>query len=234
MWHYRRRALRRWHMRLWLDTAIIDEIREIASWGILDGVTTNPTLMARAGVTDMRSAIQEIADIVQGPVSAEVLSTETEGMIREAEDILTWSPHVVVKIPTTVAGLKAMKVISSWPDARVNATLIFSANQALLAAKAGATYVSPFIGRLDDAGHEGMQVIREIATIFRNYDIQTQIVAASIRHPLHVTQAALASAHICTMPYKVMTAMVKHPFTDVGLKRFLADWEAVREHFVSA
>lgn len=215
-------------MQLWLDTAMIEEIREIASWGILDGVTTNPTLMARAGVTDMRRAVQEIAAIVRGPVSAEVISTEAEGMIREAEEILAWSPYVVVKIPTTVEGLKAMRVVSSWPDARINATLIFSPNQALLAAKAGATYVSPFLGRLDDAGHDGMQIVRDIMVIFRNYDVTTQVVAASIRHPLHVTQAALAGAHICTMPYKVMSAMVRHPLTDVGLERFLADWERVR------
>ncbi len=215
-------------MKIWLDTAIIDEIREIASWGILDGVTTNPTLMYRAGVRDFKKHIIEICEIVApGPVSAEVISTEAEGMIREAEEILSWAPNVVVKIPTTVEGLKAMKVISSWPNGRINATLIFSANQALLAAKAGATYVSPFIGRLDDAGLDGMEVIRETLTIFRNYGIQAQIVTSSVRHPRHVTEAAKIGAHIVTAPYKVVSTMIKHPFTDVGLKRFLDDWAKV-------
>ena len=166
-------------------------------------------------------------DIVQGPVSAEVISTDAEGMIREAEEILSWSPHVVVKIPTTVEGLKAMKEIASWPNGRINATLIFSANQALLAAKAGATYVSPFIGRVDDAGLEGMEIIRETMTVFRNYDIPAQIVTSSVRHPRHVAEAAKIGAHIVTMPFKVLAAMIKSPFTDVGLQRFLDDWAKV-------
>ncbi len=216
-------------MKIWLDTAIIDEIREAVSWGVVDGVTTNPTLMYRAGVRDFKQHVIEICNIVPGPVSAEVISTDAEGMIREAEEILSWAPNVVIKIPTTVEGLKAMKVISSWPNGRINATLIFSANQALLAAKAGATYVSPFIGRLDDAGLEGMDVIRETMTIFRNYDIRAEIVTSSVRHPRHVTEAAKIGAHIVTMPFKVLATMIKHPFTDVGLKRFLEDWAKVEE-----
>ena len=216
-------------MKIWLDTAIIDEIREAVSWGVVDGVTTNPTLMYRAGVRDFKQHVIEICNIVPGPVSAEVISTDAEGMIREAEEILSWAPNVVVKIPTTVEGLKAMRVISSWPNGRINATLIFSANQALLAAKAGATYVSPFIGRLDDAGLEGMDVIRETMTIFRNYDIRAEIVTSSVRHPRHVTEAAKIGAHIVTMPFKVLATMIKRPFTDVGLKRFLEDWAKVEE-----
>ncbi len=214
-------------MKIWLDTAVIEEIQEAVSWGVVDGVTTNPTLMYRAGVRDFKSHILRIVDIVQGPVSAEVISTDAEGMIREAEEILSWSPHVVVKIPTTVEGLKAMKEIASWPNGRINATLIFSANQALLAAKAGATYVSPFIGRVDDAGLEGMEIIRETMTVFRNYDIPAQIVTSSVRHPRHVAEAAKIGAHIVTMPFKVLAAMIKSPFTDVGLQRFLDDWAKV-------
>lgn len=215
-------------MKIWLDTAVIEEIQQGVSWGVVDGVTTNPTLMYRAGARDFKSHILRIVEIVQGPVSAEVISTDAEGMIREAEEILSWSPHVVVKIPTTPEGLKAMKVISSWPNGRINATLIFSANQALLAAKAGATYVSPFIGRVDDAGLEGMEIIRETMTIFRNYNIPAQIVTSSVRHPRHVTEAAKIGAHIVTMPFKVLEAMVKSPFTDVGLRRFLEDWEKLQ------
>ncbi len=215
-------------MKIWLDTAVIEEIRELVSWGVVDGVTTNPTLMYRAGARDFKKHIIEICEIVApGPVSAEVISTDAEGMIREAEEILSWAPNVVVKIPTIEEGLKAMKVISSWPNGRINATLIFSANQALLAAKAGATYVSPFIGRLDDAGLVGMEVIRETMTVFRNYDIRAEIVTSSVRHPRHVTEAAKIGAHIVTMPPKVLRTMIKHPFTDVGLKRFLDDWAKV-------
>ena len=215
-------------MKIWLDTAVIDEIKELVSWGIVDGVTTNPTLMYRAGVRDFKQHILTICELVApGPVSAEVISTDAEGMIREAKEILSWADNVVVKIPTTAEGLKAMNVISSWPNGRINATLIFSANQALLAAKAGATYVSPFIGRLDDAGLNGMTVIAETMTIFRNYDIKAQIVTSSVRHPRHVTEAAKIGAHIVTAPYKVVSTMIKHPFTDVGLKRFLDDWAKV-------
>jgi len=214
-------------MKLWLDTAKIEEIREIASWGVLEGVTTNPSLMARAGTADRKSVTRTIDEIVGGLVSAEVISTDAEGMIEEAREILTWAPHVVVKIPTTEEGLKAMKEISKWENGRINATLIFSANQALLAAKAGATYVSVFIGRLDDAGQDGMEVIRETAAIFELHDIPAEIVAASIRHPRHVIEAAISGAHIATIPYAVMKKMIKHPLTDVGIVRFLEDWKKV-------
>ncbi len=214
-------------MQLWLDTAKIDEIREIASWGVLEGVTTNPSLMARAGTADRQSVTKMIDEIVGGPVSAEVISTDARGMIEEAREILTWSPHVVVKIPTTPEGLKAMKEISSWPNGRINATLIFSPNQALLAAKAGATYVSIFIGRIDDVGQDGMEVVRVTARIFQIHQMSAKIVAASIRHPRHVVEAALAGAHIATIPYAVMKKMIGHPLTDVGVEKFLADWEKV-------
>ena len=214
-------------MQLWLDTAKIDEIREIASWGVLEGVTTNPSLMARAGTADRKSVTQMVDEIVGGPVSAEVISTDAPGMIEEAREILTWSPHVVVKIPTTTEGLKAMKEISSWPNGRINATLIFSPNQALLAAKAGATYVSIFIGRIDDVGQDGMEVVRVTAKIFQLHQISAKIVAASVRHPRHVVESALAGAHIATIPYAVMKKMIGHPLTDVGVERFLADWRKV-------
>ncbi len=214
-------------MHLWLDTAKIEEIREIASWGVLEGVTTNPSLMARAGTADRESVTRMIDEIVGGPVSAEVISTDAPGMVEEARKILTWSPHVVVKIPTTAEGLKAMKEISSWPNGRVNATLVFSPNQALLAAKAGATYVSIFIGRIDDVGQDGMEVVRVTAEIFDLHEIPAQIVAASIRHPRHVVESALAGAHIATIPYAVMKKMIGHPLTDVGVERFLEDWKKV-------
>jgi transaldolase len=221
-------------MQLWLDTAKIEEIREVASWGILSGVTTNPSLMQRAGTADRKTVTQQIADLVQGPVSAEVISTDCEGMLREAREIVTWSPHVLVKIPTIPEGLKAIREISrwdppqeGWPPPRVNATLIFSPNQALLAATAGAAYASPFLGRLDDAGHDGMQVVRDIVEIFSIYGFECEVIAASIRNPLHVTQAALAGADIATMPYTVMKKMIQHPLTDKGLKAFLDDWAKV-------
>jgi transaldolase len=221
-------------MQIWLDTAKIEEIREAASWGVITGVTTNPSLMNKAGTADRKTVTQEIAAIVNGPVSAEVISTEAKGMIDEAREIITWSEHVVVKIPTTIEGLKAMKEISSWepakkgwPRPRVNSTLIFSPNQALLAATAGAAFVSPFLGRLDDIGHDGMQVVRDIVDIFDIYGWETQVIAASIRHPLHVTEAALAGSHIATMPFSVLQKMIAHPLTDSGLKSFLNDWAKV-------
>jgi transaldolase len=214
-------------MQLWLDTAKIDEIREIASWGVLEGVTTNPSLMARAGTADRKTVTRMIDEIVGGPVSAEVISTDARGMVEEAREILTWSPHVVVKIPTTAEGLKAMKEISSWPNGRINATLIFSPNQALLAAKAGASYVSIFIGRIDDVGQDGMEVVRVAARIFEIHHLEARIVAASIRHPRHVVEAALAGAHVATIPYAVMKKMIGHPLTDVGVVKFLEDWKKV-------
>jgi transaldolase len=213
--------------QLFLDTASLDEIREAASWGVLDGVTTNPTLMFRAGTADLKTNTLKIVELVQGPVSAEVLSTDAAGMIEEAREILAWSEHVFVKIPTTVEGLKAMQEISSWPNGRINATLIFSANQAYLVARAGATFASVFVGRMDDAGFDGMEVVRETRDIFDNYGFDCQLLAASIRHSTHVTDALLAGADIITLPFGVLQKMIRSPFTDVGLERFLADWEKV-------
>ncbi len=213
--------------QLFLDTASIDEIREAASWGVLDGVTTNPTLMKRAGTADLEANTLEIVEIVQGPVSTEVLSTAAAGMIEEAREILAWSEHVFVKIPTTVEGLKAMREISSWLNGRINATLIFSPAQAYLVAKAGATYASIFVGRMDDAGLDGMEVVRQTRAIFDNYGFDCQVLAASIRHTAHVVDALLAGADIITLPFGVLQKMIRSPFTDVGLERFLADWAEV-------
>jgi len=213
--------------QLFLDTASLDEIREAASWGILDGVTTNPTLMMRAGTADLKTNTLKIVDVVQGPVSAEVLSTDAAGMIEEAREILSWSEHIFVKIPTTVEGLKAMREIASWPNGRINATLIFSPTQAYLVAKAGATYASIFVGRMDDVGLEGMEVVRQTRAIFDNYGFDCQVLAASIRHTAHVVDALLAGADIITVPFGVLQKMIRSPFTDVGLERFLADWARV-------
>jgi transaldolase len=213
--------------QLFLDTASIDEIREAASWGVLDGVTTNPTLMKRAGTADLEANTLKIVDIVQGPVSAEVLSTDAGGMIEEAREILAWSEHVFVKIPTTVEGLKAMREISSWPNGRINATLIFSPAQAYLVARAGASFASIFVGRMDDAGLDGMEVVRQTRAIFDNYGFDCQVLAASIRHTAHVVEALLAGADIITLPFGVLQKMIRSPFTDVGLERFLEDWAEV-------
>jgi transaldolase len=213
--------------RIFVDTANLDQIREAASWGVLDGVTTNPTLMMQAGTADLKANTLKIVDVVRGPVSAEVVSTEAEGMIEEAREILSWSEHVFVKIPTTSEGLKAMQEISSWPNGRINATLIFSANQAFLVAKSGAGYASVFVGRMDDAGFDGMEVVRQTRTIFDNYGLDCQLLAASIRHPRHVQEALLAGADIITAPFGVLKKMIQSPFTDVGLQRFLADWEKI-------
>lgn len=215
--------------QLFLDTASIDEIREAASWGVLDGVTTNPTLMMRAGTADLEANTLKIVDIVQGPVSAEVLSTAAAGMIEEAREILAWSEHVFVKIPTTVEGLKAMREISSWPNGRINATLIFSPAQAYLVARAGASFASIFVGRMDDAGLDGMEVVRQTRAIFDNYGFDCQVLAASIRHTAHVVDALLAGADIITLPFGVLQKMIRSPFTDVGLERFLADWAKIAQ-----
>ncbi len=213
--------------QLFLDTAKLEEIEEAASWGALDGVTTNPTLMMRAGTADLKTNTIKIAAIVQGPVSAEVISTDAAGMISEARDILSWSEHVFVKIPCTVEGLKAIREIATWPNGRVNCTLIFSPTQAYLAAKAGAAYASIFVGRIDDAGLDGMEVVRQSREIFDNYGFDCQLLAASIRHTAHVVDALLAGADIITVPFGVLQKMVRSPFTDVGLARFQADWEKV-------
>jgi transaldolase len=213
--------------RIFVDTADLDEIREAAGWGVLDGVTTNPTLMMQAGTAELKANTLKIVDIVQGPVSAEVVSTDAEGMIEEAQEILSWSEHVFVKIPTTLEGLKAIREISSWPNGRINATLIFSANQAFLVAKSGASYASIFVGRMDDAGFDGMEVVRQARAIFDKYGFDCQLLAASIRHPRHMQEALLAGADIITIPFGVLEKAIRSPFTDVGLERFLADWEKI-------
>lgn len=211
-------------MRLFLDTANIDEIRQAARLGIIAGVTTNPSLVAKEGHGDFKRSIQEICSIVKGPVSAEVLSTDAQGMVREAREISAWDPHVVVKIPITAAGLEAVSTLSR-EGVKTNMTLCFSVNQALLVATVGATYVSPFVGRLDDVGHDGMQLVAEIVSIFKEYNFATQVLAASLRHPLHCIAAAKAGAHVATLPYKVLMQMLRHPLTDVGIQRFAEDWK---------
>ena len=213
-------------MEIFIDSANIAEIKEVHALGVISGVTTNPSLIAKEG-RDFHQVVKEITAIVDGPISAEVISLESNGMIEEARELVKIHPNIVVKIPMCGEGLKATKVISD-EKIKVNMTLIFSANQALLAAKAGAAFVSPFVGRLDDAGQEGMKLIEEIVTVFENYSIPTKIITASIRHPMHVTQAALLGADISTVPYKIIMQMIKHPLTDIGIKRFLADWETVK------
>lgn len=214
-------------MKLFIDTANIDEIREINSWGIISGVTTNPSLIAKEG-RDLKEVVKEIASIVDGPISAEVISLESKGMIEEARELAKIHPNIVVKIPMTREGLKAINILSK-ENISTNATLIFSANQALLAAKAGASYVSPFIGRLDDIGNEGVYVIEDIVNIFYNYGIDTEIIAASIRHPGHVLQIAKTGADIATIPYKIFEQMLSHPLTDIGIEKFLKDWEDAKK-----
>ncbi len=209
-------------MRLFLDTADIDEIREAARTGVVSGVTTNPSLMAKSGGSDYRQQVVEICEIVKGPVSAECISRDVPGLLKEAREIAAWHVNVVVKIPINKEGLEATSALSK-EGIKINMTLVFSANQALLAALAGATYVSPFVGRLDDAGHDGMEVVRDAVEIFDRYNLPAQVLAASLRHSRHVIAAAKAGAHIATMPYSVFSAMIKHPLTDVGIERFLAD-----------
>lgn len=211
-------------MKIFLDTANVEEIRKAVDWGIIAGVTTNPSLIAKEEGRDFHETVKEICALVQGPVSAEVISQDTEGIMREARELASLDPHVVVKIPMTPEGLSAVKVLSA-EGVYINVTLVFSALQALLAANAGATYVSPFIGRLDDIGQEGMDVLEDIMAIFENYQLDTQVIAASIRHPQHVLTAARIGADIATVPFKVLKMMFKHPLTDLGVERFLADWE---------
>jgi transaldolase len=219
-------------MKLFIDTADLNEIKELASWGILDGVTTNPTLLAKSG-RSFQEVIDEIFALVDGPISLEVLSEKADDMIKEAKQIISKIPqkyrkNVAIKIPMIPEGLKAVKALSK-EGIKTNVTLIFSANQALLAAKAGATFVSPFIGRLDDNGQEGMQVIEEIMDIFCNYDIETEVIVASIRHPIHVIEAARLGADIATVPPDVIRKMIKHPLTDTGIQSFLNDWKKVKK-----
>ncbi|MHC4266960.1 MAG: fructose-6-phosphate aldolase [Planctomycetota bacterium] len=212
-------------MKFFIDTADVNEIREAESLGILDGVTTNPTLISKTGRA-FKETIEEICTIVKGPVSAEVVSTDAEGIIKEGRELAKIADNIVVKVPLIKDGLKAVKALTS-EGIKVNVTLCFSSNQALLAAKAGGTYVSPFVGRLDDKGHTGMDIIDEIRTIYDNYDFDTEIIVASIRNPLHVRDSALMGADIVTVPFDVFNKIVQHPLTDEGLKKFLEDWEKV-------
>ncbi len=214
-------------MKFFLDTANFEEIKEAASWGILDGVTTNPTLLSKEK-EDYRTLLKKICEVVDGPISAEVVSLDPEGMLREASELVKIGKNIVIKVPISTEGLKAMRMLSD-KGIKTNCTLIFSPIQALLAAKAGASFVSPFVGRLDDASHIGMDIVGQIVTIFQNYDITTEVLVASIRNPLHVVDAAIMGADIATMPFKVLQQLVKHPLTDVGIKNFLADWEKVRK-----
>ena len=219
-------------MKIFIDTADLDEIRELASWGVIDGVTTNPTLVAKSG-RSFNEILDEIFKIVDGPISLEAVSEKAEDMVKEAKSLVSkvsekYRKNVTIKIPMTPEGLKAVKKLKS-EKIKTNVTLIFSANQALLAAKAGASYVSPFIGRLDDIGQEGMQIVEEIMEIFVNYDIETEIIVASIRHPIHVIDAARIGADIATIPPGVIRKMVKHSLTDIGVKKFLQDWEKVKK-----
>ena len=211
-------------MKFFLDTANVKEIQEAASLGLLDGVTTNPSLVAKEGRI-FKEMLIEICKIVDGPISAEVVSLEANAMVKEGKELAKIHKNIVVKVPLIAEGLKATKRLAA-EGIKVNVTLCFSPTQALLAAKAGAWCVSPFIGRLDDISSNGMELIRQILTIYRNYDYKTQVLVASVRHPQHVVEAALAGGHICTMPFTIFQQMVKHPLTDSGLKKFLADWEA--------
>jgi transaldolase len=211
-------------MKFFIDTANLDEIREANEMGLIDGVTTNPTLVAKEGKVDFKKHIAKICDLVKGDVSAEVTALDTEGMLREGRELAKIAPNVVVKCPLTLDGLKATRTFRD-EGTKVNVTLCFSAAQALLAAKAGATYISPFIGRLDDIGQDGMQLIRDIVQIYDNYGFTTEVLAASIRHPMHIVDAALAGADVSTIPFKVIQQLVKHPLTDKGLESFLSDWK---------
>jgi transaldolase len=213
-------------MHIYLDTANLGELREAASWGIVSGVTTNPSLMAKEKGVDFKTTIQQIAELVDGPISAETVSLDAEGMVREGREYAQWHPNVIVKVPSTTEGLKAVYQLAKHAI-RTNVTLCFNANQALFAARAGAFIISPFIGRMDDIGVEGMQLIREIVAIYRNDPaIKTLVLSASIRHPRHIIDSALAGADIATCPFKVLEQSMKHPLTDSGIEKFLADWKS--------
>lgn len=213
-------------MRIFLDTANIDQIRQAAKLGIVSGVTTNPTLVSKEKVADYQATIKEICALIPGPISVEVLVEGVEPMIEQARQISTWAPNIVIKIPATIQGVEVTSALAK-AGIKVNFTLCFSLNQALLGALAGATYVSPFVGRLDDIGHDGMQLVKEIVEVFKNYRLNTEVIAASIRHPQHCVAAAKAGAHIATVPYTVLMQMIQHPLTDIGVTRFLADWQRV-------
>jgi len=214
-------------MRIFLDTANIEHIRQAAKLGLISGVTTNPSLVAKEGSSNLKSRILEICSLVDGSVSVEVLSLDVEGMIKEARELASWHKNVTVKIPVSEAGYEAVSVLSR-ENIKTNLTLCFSPTQTLLGARAGATYVSPFVGRLDDIGHRGMDVVSETVEIFTRYNLKTQVIAASIRHPLHVIEAAKAGSHIATVPYDILMKMMKHPLTDIGIARFIEDWKKVK------
>ena len=212
-------------MKIFIDSANINEIREAASMGVLDGVTTNPSLVAKEKV-EFRPLLEQICSIVNGPVSAEVVATDLDGMLKEGRELAKIHKNIVVKIPLIKEGLKAVRQLKE-EGIRANVTLCFSATQALLAAKAGAYFISPFIGRLDDISHEGMQLIEQVVQIYRNYNYKTEVLVASVRHPLHVVEAAMLGADVCTIPFKVIEQLIKHPLTDIGLEKFLSDWKKV-------
>ena len=211
-------------MKIFIDSAVVEEISEAESWGIIDGVTTNPSLIAKSG-RDFKEVIHEITSIVDGPISAETVALDSKTMLKDARDFAKWHPNIVVKIPLTAEGLKAVKILSA-EGIKTNVTLCFSAAQGLLAAKAGATYISPFMGRLDDISHSGLTLIEELVELYDIHEFATEVLAASIRSPRHVVDAALAGAHVATIPFKVLGQLVKHPLTDRGLEQFMADWEA--------
>ncbi|MFC2021692.1 fructose-6-phosphate aldolase [Chloroflexota bacterium] len=215
-------------MRIFLDTANIDQIRQAAKLGVISGITTNPSLMSQEGTTDYEATIKEICSIIPGPISTEVLVEGVEPMIEQARQISIWAPNTVIKIPATTEGLEVTSALAK-DGIKVNFTLCFSLNQALLGALAGATCVSPFVGRLDDAGHDGMQLVKDIVDVFKHYELSTEVIAASIRHPQHCVAAAKAGAHIATVPYNVLMQMIRHPLTDIGLSRFLSDWQRVSQ-----
>lgn len=208
-------------MKIFIDSADVDEIRDVAAMGVVDGVTTNPSLVAKSG-RPYREVVEEICELVDGPISAEVIATDLEGMLREARDVASWHPNVVVKIPLIPEGLKAVRTLTD-ESIKTNVTLCFSATQGLLAAKAGASFISPFLGRIDDISWDGMELIAQLRTIYDNYGYGTEILAASIRHPKHVVEAAMIGADVCTIPHKVILQLAKHPLTDLGLAKFLAD-----------
>lgn len=210
-------------MKIFIDTANVEEIKEAATWGILDGVTTNPSLIAKEG-RDIKEVINEICEIVDGPISAEVISLESDKMVEEALDLVKLHKNIVIKLPMCIEGLKAVKILSE-KNIKTNVTLIFSSQQALLAAKAGATYVSPFVGRLDDICVTGVDLISDIANIFEVHSINTEIISASIRNPIHVSECAMAGSDIATIPFNVLKQMAKHPLTDIGIEKFLSDYK---------
>ena len=218
-------------MQIFLDTANIEQIRQAAKLGIISGVTTNPSLVSKEETADYQAVVKEICSIIPGPISVEVLVEGVQAMIEQARLISSWAPNIVIKIPATTEGLEVTSALAR-EKIKVNFTLCFSLNQALLGALAGATYVSPFVGRLDDVGHHGMEVVKDIVDVFQRYQISTQVIAASIRHPQHCVAAAKAGAHIATVPYTVLMQMIQHPLTDVGVARFLSDWQGVSQRKV--